>query len=201
MTLPTDADIDNVVVKESNLKALLRNIIANLGGVDLPALAGLGVYPYGLPYVDVVLTPTVLTTAPYVDADQNGPGLVVIPAYDANSVILIEKIQQMQTVGDPWNFNGTTYLGYNAPTGTTLPVGGGISQGLVDSLAVATPPDVNFMDQAAIYGTSQVAGTFADQGIAKGTPIVMWSPTQLSGGTRSSIFRIWYSIISANPYA
>ena len=62
--------------------------------------------------VTVVLTPTMLTSAPFNDPDRLGPGLVVIPAAGPDTVLVVTAVAAITSTGTEMSDNAATLLAF-----------------------------------------------------------------------------------------
>ncbi len=154
----------------------------------------------GTPYVDVLLDPVALTTAPFYDPGYSGPGLSTgLGAPGANLMIVPRIVDAFPTPGDPWGDTAKARFLYTSvllgwPESTVYTT---TDASLTDTNG--SVPDFfnpNRSDMLAI--NAQLIAN--DPRIVVNAPLVMFTDHDVTFGgqfgTRSVRYRIYYDIVS-----
>lgn len=144
----------------------------------------------GTPYVDVLLDPVALSTAPFYDPSQIGNGVLVIPAPGAGKIAaLTGLVHQIVSDGDVWLLTAGTQFGYTNTAGSNQ-----INSTGSDGLDGSSGGKLSTLTDVSCQSTS-VAPVNA--------PIVAYTTTDHSAagsqfGTRSLSLRVFYQILPAS---
>jgi len=173
----------------------------------------------GLPYIDVVIDPVGLTTAPFYDpdsgSDDGGPGLDTgLGAPGANKLLWPVHVDCFPSAGDRWADGPAQPYLFWGDTSTHSVSTEGVSQfQIIDRL------DDNLIVEVGAFSPNRIKLEAGDNGSpphivfitdqpsrAVNQPLVMATHTDITGGgtsfgTRSIRYRIYYQILDVTPFA
>jgi len=164
----------------------------------------------GTPYVDVVLDPVQLTTAPFYDPTDDGPGFPVLDAPGENLVVVPVIVDAFPTPGDPWGDTPNTQFVYTS-------VLEGFAEGTIYVTTDISLTDINASPgapPASLFinpnrtnlfglGSPYIQLIVNDVRLVANAPLVMFTDRDITNtgsgtqvGTRSVRYRIYYDIVS-----
>ena len=170
----------------------------------------------GEPYVDFVLDPVTMTTAPYLDIAAAGPGMVLVPGTsDPNNVVVPVRVFAVTGEGSLWGNDTSLNFSWGSSGGVNVkslfPRIDSVSNYLPDPPTTGHPP-WRTESETVGFGSGVIQEGFSlkpfDTGAAstvletiKGLPLVAWSDVDCSDsgfgpilfGTRSFTCRLYYT--------